>query len=91
MEAWAAIVKTSLDRSELLATAGGDEAAAFRSSHEDLPTARDRYFAIPRSERLYAWRVDYTRAWLEEFADDMAFQLLWGELEPEGDQSRQPA
>jgi len=35
--------------------------------------------------------VDYTRAWLEEFADDMAFQLLWGELEPEGDQSRQPA
>ena len=36
-------------------------------TEDDSP--RERYFAIPRSERLGAWRIDFTRAWLDEFAD----------------------
>lgn len=75
IKSWSDLVKGSLDRSEVLATLAGDEIDELRASlTEDDTVLRERYFAIPRAERLRAWRLDYTRAWLDEFADEMAFQ-----------------
>ena len=76
------LVKEFLDRSEVLATLTGDAIEELRASlTEDDTVLRERYFAIPRSERLRAWRIDFTRAWLDEFADELAFQDFYGSVQ----------
>ena len=78
---WSVLVKEFLDRS-VLATLTGDAIEELRASlTEDDTVLRERYFAIPRSERLRAWRIDFTRAWLDEFADELAFQDFYGSVQ----------
>lgn len=82
MAGWSAAVKVWLDRSGPLATVSGQQADALRSGlDEDAATLRETYLAIPRSERLQAWRLDFTKPWLAEFADEMAFQVFCASLD----------
>jgi hypothetical protein len=79
---WSEVVKTSLDQSDVLATVAGDEVAALRASlMEDAAVVRERYLAVPRSERLSGWRIDFTTEWLDEFADELAFQSFFASLD----------
>jgi len=78
---WSVLVKDSLDRSDVLATLTGDTIDELRTNLSEDDALRERYFAIPRPERLRAWRLDFTRAWLEEFADEMAFQGFYSEVQ----------
>ena len=71
-----------------LATAIREDPSVPLADEPRLGALEISYGHIPRADRLHAWNVKYSSAWLAELADSLVFQDFAAEL---GDPTLSPS